>query len=73
MLASRVLQAELLCGLTHVVLVDDDKVDEADPNLIGNDAILASAELDGPVARVEKLLFGFRFIEPMVLVLQGQR
>ena len=73
MLAGSVLQAELICCLTHVVLVDDDKIDEADPNLIGNDAILASAELDGPVARVEKLLFGFRFIEPMVLVLQGQR
>ena len=61
MLASRVLQAELLCGLTHVVLVDDDKVDEADTNLVGDDAILVSAERDGPVARVEKSLFVFRF------------
>ena len=62
MLSSSVLQAELPGCLTHVVLVEDDKVDEADPNLVGNDAIVASAELDGPVARVEKLLFSFRFI-----------
>ena len=63
MLAGSVLQAELLCCLTHVVLADDDEVDEADPNLVSNDAILASVELNGPVARVEKLLLVYRFFD----------
>ena len=70
MLASRVLEAELLCCPTHVVLFADDKVDEADANLVRNDAVVASAELDGPVARVKKLLFRFQLIllQPLVLV-----
>ena len=69
MLAGRVLQTELLCCLTHVVLVDNDKVDEADSNLVGNDAVISSAELNRPVARVEKLFFGFALIHFFPLVL----
>ena len=70
MLAGSVLQAELICCLTHVVLVDNDKVDEADPSLVGDDAIPVSTKRDGPVARVEKLLFVFRFFlnDPRILV-----
>ena len=62
MLPVSVLQAELICCLTQVVFVNDDKVDEADPSLVGDDAIPVSSERDGPVARVEKLLSVFRFL-----------